>query len=258
MAANAEARRRLEAEIESDQGRPGQAQRGPDRDRRSGARHRGPDPGPGAAAADPRRQRGGHPALPGEPARRHHRGLCRPAADGPPPAAGRAGAAGGYAGGGPRLDHARRRSAGTARRGRDPRHRPCRTRAPEGGHRDGPHDPQRRAGGPQPGAGAPGRPHGGAAEPNRRGRAQCGRRAAESRGPRPAGRHAQRVDRPHGGGDRRRPARGRGGPQGRRGTGSARPARNSPSWPSGIRPDWRRKSRSPRRAAFCRGPSAAI
>ena len=78
------------------------------------ARHRGSHPAGWSSGCRPWRQRGGHSPLPAEPARGHRRGLRRPPAHGPPPAAGGAGPAGGYAGGGPRLDHARRRSAGTA------------------------------------------------------------------------------------------------------------------------------------------------
>ena len=59
---------------------------------------------------------------------RHRRGAGRPAAHGPPPAAGRARAAGGHAGGGPRLDAARRRAARAARRDRGARGRSRRAR----------------------------------------------------------------------------------------------------------------------------------
>ena len=179
ITANAEARRHLEAEVADIKADRAKLNAALIETAGAGSRHRGSHPGTGAAAPDPR-----------PPAKRPFAAPCRAAVASssrflPPSSAWAA---------------VRRRRCWCGRRtcsrrfglrscwapfcrncGPRPRSwRPtCRACPPQGGDRHGPGDAQRRADGPQPGAGAPGRPHGGPAKPHCRGRAQCRLRAAE-------------------------------------------------------------------------------
>ena len=204
MAASAKANRQLEAEIGEIRTRSRQAQHGADRDGGSGARNRRPDSRPRGKAEDAGRQRIGDPTLAGQPAWRDHRGFRRLAADGPATAAGRARAAGGYAGGRSRLDPSRGGPARAAHRSRA-----LATDLAELVRLKNAIATDR--GSLEPGAVSPARSRTGVRSDrsppgaNRRNRENPGLGAGQGRRIGPASRISQRVDRPHGERNRRAP-----------------------------------------------------